>query len=111
MVDKLSNGPLVKSDYDKDKDISDNASNGFEIDKDDNDKIDQEVIGGGIISGGMKNENPYLIDFPDGLNQNKPVNPSYNDELPVVLQPDTKPVQNIHINKSQVDLEQLKDEL
>ena len=63
MVDKLSNGSLVKSDYDKDKDISDNASNGFEIDKDDNDKIDQEVIGGG-----MKNENPYLIDFPDGLN-------------------------------------------
>ena len=107
MVDKLSNGPLVKSDYDKDKDISDNASNGFEIDKDDNDKIDQEVIGGG-----MKNENPYLIDSPDALNQNKPVNPAYHDELPVVLQPDTKPVQNIHINRSQVvNLQQLKDEL
>lgn len=41
MIDKLSNGPLVKSDYDKD--ISDNASNDFEIDKDDNDKIDLPV--------------------------------------------------------------------
>ena len=108
MVDKLSDGQLVKSDYDKedkDKDMSDNGSNDFEIDKDDGDKIDIPVGSNPDnfvdVCGPYKSENPYLIDFPDELNQHQPVNQNVLDEMPVVLQPDAKPVQNLHLAQPQ----------
>ena len=98
------------SDYDgkedNDKYISDNGSNGFEIDKDDNDKIDIPVAfslpesDSYVNVGAFKSENPYLIDFPDALNQKKPVfdEDKEYDQMPVVIPPDNKSSDMLLVN-------------
>lgn len=71
MIDKISNGEMNRSIevVPDDEDKSD-GSNNFEIDNNDNDKIDLPVADSdrdGSMSNRIIIENPYVNEFPDDL--------------------------------------------